>query len=91
MTNYQPMSCPECGEDAINQPPADLVPWEAHGLTRPIGRTTTAAACAPSSATPAATSPPSRNRGLPNRPSKPSVSNLPPGCSRPGAWRSAST
>ena len=29
------MSCPECGEDAVRQPPPDLVPWEAHGLTRP--------------------------------------------------------
>jgi hypothetical protein len=29
------MHCPECGEDAVNRPPADLVPWEAHGMTRP--------------------------------------------------------
>jgi hypothetical protein len=27
--------CPECGEAAVRQAPADLVPWEAHGLERP--------------------------------------------------------
>jgi hypothetical protein len=27
--------CPECGEAAVRQPPADLVPWEAHGMERP--------------------------------------------------------
>ncbi len=27
--------CPECSEAAIRQAPADLVPWEAHGLERP--------------------------------------------------------
>jgi hypothetical protein len=26
------MTCPECGEDAQEQPPADLVNWQAHGL-----------------------------------------------------------
>ena len=30
-----PMHCPECGEDVVNHPPSDLVPWEAHGMTRP--------------------------------------------------------
>src|ERR1022692_2521229 len=30
-----PMHCPECGEDAVNHSPSDLVPWEAHGMTRP--------------------------------------------------------
>ncbi|MGD9525313.1 hypothetical protein [Pseudonocardia sp.] len=28
--------CPECGEDAIEQPPAALVPYEAHDLARPV-------------------------------------------------------
>ncbi len=27
--------CPECGEAAVRQTPAELVPWEAHGLERP--------------------------------------------------------
>jgi len=27
--------CPECGEDAVNAPARDLVPWEAHGLEAP--------------------------------------------------------
>ena len=27
--------CPECGEAAVRQDPADLVPWEAHSLDRP--------------------------------------------------------
>jgi hypothetical protein len=27
--------CPECGEEAVNQPTTDLVPWEAHGMERP--------------------------------------------------------
>src|SRR5258708_3486221 len=27
--------CPECGEEAVNQPTTDLVPWEAHGLEHP--------------------------------------------------------
>jgi hypothetical protein len=35
MTGGQDMTCPECGETAINQPPIDDVPWEAHGLARP--------------------------------------------------------
>jgi hypothetical protein len=30
-----PMYCPECGETAVSRPPSDLVPWEAHGMTRP--------------------------------------------------------
>jgi hypothetical protein len=34
MSGDQPMRCPECGEDAVHQPPSDLVPWEAHGLAR---------------------------------------------------------
>jgi hypothetical protein len=29
------MTCPECGEPAAHREPADLVPWEAHGMTRP--------------------------------------------------------
>ena len=32
MSGDQPMRCPECGEDAVNQPPADLVPWDALGI-----------------------------------------------------------
>ena len=35
MSGDQPMRCPECGEDAVHQPPADPVPWQAHGLARP--------------------------------------------------------
>jgi hypothetical protein len=35
MSADQPAQCPECGEEAIHQPPADLVPWEAHGIARP--------------------------------------------------------
>ena len=35
MTRSESISCPECGEDAVRQPPSDLVPWEAHGLARP--------------------------------------------------------
>jgi hypothetical protein len=35
MSTCQQMECPQCGEDAVNQPANDLVPWEAHGLTRP--------------------------------------------------------
>ena len=35
MTGDQPMRCPECGEDAVSQPPADLVPWDAHGIPVP--------------------------------------------------------
>jgi hypothetical protein len=27
--------CPECGEEAVNQPTTDLVPWEAYGMERP--------------------------------------------------------
>ena len=27
--------CPECGEPAVNRPPRDLTPWNAHGRTRP--------------------------------------------------------
>jgi hypothetical protein len=34
MTDNQ-MECPECGEDAVNQPSTDQVPWEAHGLEAP--------------------------------------------------------
>jgi len=29
------MTCPECGENAYQKPPTDLVSWEAHGMTRP--------------------------------------------------------
>lgn len=29
------MTCPECGENAYQSPPTDLVSWEAHGMTRP--------------------------------------------------------
>lgn len=29
------MTCPECGEPAACREPADLVPWEAHGMTHP--------------------------------------------------------
>ena len=29
------MACPECGEDAQPQPPADLVNWQAHGIDPP--------------------------------------------------------
>lgn len=29
------MRCPECGQDAIHEPPGDLVPWEAHGIPQP--------------------------------------------------------
>jgi hypothetical protein len=29
------MTCPECGENAYQRTPADLVNWEAHGMTRP--------------------------------------------------------
>jgi hypothetical protein len=29
------MTCPECGEDAREQPPADLVNWQAHGIAEP--------------------------------------------------------
>ena len=29
------MSCPECGEDVQQQPPADLVNWQAHGMAQP--------------------------------------------------------
>jgi hypothetical protein len=35
MSADQPAQCPECGEEAIHQPPAGLVPWEAHGIARP--------------------------------------------------------
>jgi hypothetical protein len=35
MSADQPARCPECGEEAIHQPPADLVPWEAHEIARP--------------------------------------------------------
>lgn len=35
MSADQPAHCPECGEEAVHQPPADLVPWEAHGIARP--------------------------------------------------------
>jgi hypothetical protein len=35
MSTHQPMQCPECGEDAVNRSATDLVPWEAHGMTRP--------------------------------------------------------
>jgi hypothetical protein len=31
----QAMACPECGEPAIGQEPADPAPWQAHGMTRP--------------------------------------------------------
>lgn len=29
------MRCPGCGEPAVHRPPADLVPWQAHGISRP--------------------------------------------------------
>ena len=32
MSDEQRLICPGCGEDAVPEPPADLVPWEAHGL-----------------------------------------------------------
>ncbi len=35
MSADQPARCPECGEEAVHQPPADQVPWEAHGIARP--------------------------------------------------------
>ena len=35
MSDEQRLICPGCGEDAVPQPPADLMPWEAHGLTVP--------------------------------------------------------
>jgi hypothetical protein len=35
MDEQRPMRCPECGDDAIPEPPADPVPWEAHGMSRP--------------------------------------------------------
>ncbi len=31
----QQMTCPECGEHAQNQVPAELVNWQAHGLEQP--------------------------------------------------------
>jgi len=34
MTTEQ-MECPECGEDAVNAPTTDRVPWAAHGMERP--------------------------------------------------------
>jgi hypothetical protein len=35
MSADQPAQCPECGEEAVHQPPAGLVRWEAHGIARP--------------------------------------------------------
>ena len=35
MSEDQPAQCPECGEEAVHQPPALPVPWEAHGIARP--------------------------------------------------------
>ncbi|MHB1597047.1 MAG: hypothetical protein ACYCO9_14095 [Streptosporangiaceae bacterium] len=35
MSDEQRLICPGCGEDAIPGPPADLVPWEAHGQAVP--------------------------------------------------------
>ncbi len=35
MSGGRPMRCPECGENAVHQPPADLVPWQAHGIAVP--------------------------------------------------------
>lgn len=35
MTSEPQMECPECGEDAVRRQPADLVPWEAHGIATP--------------------------------------------------------
>lgn len=29
------MRCPGCGERAVYRPPTDLVPWQAHGMSRP--------------------------------------------------------
>jgi len=29
------VACPECGEDAQQQPPVDLVDWQAHGIEQP--------------------------------------------------------
>jgi hypothetical protein len=35
MSHEQRMRCPGCGEDAVAEPPADLMPWEAHGQAVP--------------------------------------------------------
>ena len=35
MNADRPMRCPECGEDAVRQAPADLVPRDAHGQAQP--------------------------------------------------------
>src|SRR5215510_15557545 len=29
------MECPQCGEEAVNTPPTDPVPWAAHGTDQP--------------------------------------------------------
>jgi hypothetical protein len=29
------MECPQCGEDAVNTPPTDPVPWAAHSIEQP--------------------------------------------------------
>ncbi len=35
MTGGPRMHCPECGDDAVRQRPADRMPWAAHGLPQP--------------------------------------------------------
>ena len=35
MSDEQRLICPGCGEDAVAEPPADLMPWEAHGMPGP--------------------------------------------------------
>ena len=34
-SDEQRLICPGCGEDAVPEPPEDLVPWEPHGLAVP--------------------------------------------------------
>ena len=34
-SDEQHLICPGCGEDAVAEPPADLVPWQAHGRAVP--------------------------------------------------------
>jgi hypothetical protein len=29
------IECPQCGEEAVNTPPTDPVPWAAHGMNQP--------------------------------------------------------
>ncbi len=35
MSGDEPMRCPKCGEEAVNQALTDLAPWEAHGMPQP--------------------------------------------------------